>query len=223
MSANKATATVIERVNIPKPAYFVGSNVLVHPSKREVPVAKALKDMTPEELSALGIEPGKLCMPTFGSPKPKKEKKVREPKAPKIVPQKENVDPDPFMGVKFTEAHILSDEDFIRYTRKHNVHDKGMKAIFFANGGKAYLGYDTLQTAFEAMRRNILAKIAGLTPSDKPYKRVGSLLEGEHSVFNKDSYEQAQLIRVRAFELARIRNENNKWLNSPILKRKMGT
>lgn len=225
MSANKSSATVLERIRIPKPAYFAGSNVLVHPSKREVPVAKSLKDMSPEELSALGIEPGKLLMPTFGSPNPKKEKQVREPK---VKVQKEKTEPkvdipaDPFMGVKFTEAHILSNEDFIRYTRKYTIHDKGIKAIFFANGGAAYLGCDTLQTAFEAMRRNILAKIAGLTAASMPYKRVNQL-EGEHHVFNEKAYEQSMLIRARAFELARIRSENSKWLNTPILKRKLGT
>lgn len=221
MSALKSAATVIERVSIPKPAYFAPPQALVHPSKREVVVAKSLKDMSADELAALGIEPGKLLLPVFGGKKvreqkEKKEKPKKEKSAKQPEEKKEIVSSDPFMGVKFTEAHILSDEDFIRFTRKHNIHDKGMKAIFFANGGKAYTGYETLQTAFEAMRRNVLAKLAGLTAGE-PYKRVREI-EGEHHVFNAGTYAEAQLIRERARELARIRESNAKWMLKPIRK-----
>lgn len=196
----------------PKPAFIDPPKALVFPTKRDTTPAKSLAE--------LGM--GKLFLPKFGSDlkKPKKEKVVKE-KTEKVAKEKlakVETPSDPFMGVKFTEAHILSDAEFIKATRApFNIHSKGAKALFFANGGAAYLGHDCLQGSFEAMRGNILAKLAGLTPGE-PYKRVGIKLVGEHHVFNKGTYEQAQLLRVRAYEVARFREENYNWLNASIRK-----
>jgi hypothetical protein len=205
-----AAAKQEEVVVLPKPTFIDPPKALVFPTKRDTTPAKSLTE--------LGM--GKLFLPKFGSdlkkPAKVKSEKVAKEKVEKTA--KVETPSDPFMGVKFTEAHILSDADFIKFTRApFNIHSKGAKALFFANGGSAYLGHSTLQGSFEAMRGNILAKLAGLTAGE-PYKRVGIKLVGEHHVFNKGTYEQAQLLRTRAYELARIREENYNWLNVPVRK-----
>ncbi len=213
-----------EVVTVPKTPYFAAPNALVHPTKREVVIHKSIKSMTAEELAAMGFQPGKLFLPCF-TPQEKKEKREKVAKAEKVAKEKvvkaksEKVviPADPFMGVKFTEAHVLSDIEFIKATRApFNIHSKGAKALFFANGGAAYLGHDCLQGSFEAMRGNILAKLAGLTPG-QPYMRI-QRLEGEHVVFNAGTYHQANLIRERAREEAHRRSENSKWMCTPIRK-----
>ncbi len=210
-----AAAKQEEVVVHPKPAFIDPPKALVFPTKRDTTPAKSLAE--------LGM--GKLFLPKFGgidkpakvkSEKVAKEKGEKVPKGEKIA--KVETPSDPFMGVKFTEAHILSDAEFIKATRApFNIHSKGAKALFFANGGAAYLGHDCLQGSFEAMRSNILAKIAGLTPGE-PYKRVGIKLVGEHVVYNANTYEKAQMLRAQAYELARIREENYNWLNVPVRK-----
>lgn len=217
-------ASIQEVITVPKTPYFAAPNALVHPTKREVVVHKSIKNMTADELAAMGFQPGKLFLPSF-TPKEKKEKKEKVAKAEKVAKEKvvkaksekTAIPSDPFMGVKFTEAHILSDAEFIKYTRApFNIHSKGAKALFFANGGAAYLGHDCLQGSFEAMRGNILAKIAGLTAGE-PYKRI-QRLEGEHVVFNAGTYEQAIRIRETARRLAQIKADNYKWMGEPIRK-----
>jgi hypothetical protein len=211
-----AAAKQEEVIVHPKPAFIDPPKALVFPTKRDTTPAKSL--------SELGM--GKLFLPKFGSdldkPAKVKKEKVAKEKIEKVAKQKGTPavpgPTDPFMGVVFTEAHILSDVEFIKATRApFNIHSKGAKALFFANGGAAYLGHSTLQGSFEAMRQNILAKLAGLTAGE-PYKRVGTKLIGEHHVFNKGTYEQAQLLRTRAYEVARIREENYNWLNAPLRK-----
>ncbi len=205
-----AAAKQDEAIVYPKAAFIDPPKALVFPTKRDTTPAKSLAE--------LGM--GKLFLPKFGSDKPAKVKseKVKAEKAAKVKVEKVEVVSDPFFGVRFTEAHILSDVDFIKYTRApFNIHSKGAKALFFANGGSAYLGHDCLQGSFEAMRQNILAKLAGLTAGET-YKRVGTKLTGVHNVFNAGSYEKAQRIRENAREIARIREENHNWLHLPIRK-----
>jgi len=186
-----AGTSIQEVVIVPKPAYI------------EPPAAWAQPVITP-----------KLSLPVFGGvkvklPKEKREKKEKGGKKSKAIAPPA----DPFMGVRFTEAHILSDIEFVKATRApFNVHSKGGKALFFANGGVAYLGCDTIQTAFESMRRNILAKIAGLTPGEE-YKRIRDM--GDNHVFNGSTYVASQLIRDKAREQARIQEENVCWMRMP--------
>lgn len=79
-------------------------------------------------------------------------------------------------AVKYCEAHILSDADFIKHTRSLSITDKGAIQLLVANGGKKYLDQGLLPAqAWDLLRKE---KMAALVPPpnrsfDKHQKKSG--------------------------------------------------
>lgn len=200
--SNVATAvSTNDRFQSPRPAYVPPSNPLIAPTlKREETKPLIRKD--PDLV---------IHLPTHNPKKERKSAKKSEKSAPK----------DPLANIKlaekprFTMAHVLSDEEFIKYTVGRTFADKGMKALFYANGGFTLEGkYATPQLAFDALRAAKIAALKGVEPAE--YKRVNRL-EGEHKVYVPGgTFEDTKRVRERATEVAKMRADNQQWLGVPV-------
>lgn len=196
-----------DRFNAPKPKFFVPSKALIPTdgsfrSEKGALPAKPLNDRAP--LPALNL-------PSFGN-QVRKETKARAKAEPKEI-----VIPQPM--IKWGPEHICTDEAFIVKTRAHNIHDPGVKELFMANGGAEIVDhYDTIAQAFDALRRYKAAKLAGqlegIDENTPMYERVTRFASHSISVFVPGLYENTQRVREHARETARIRGENEAWLNS---------
>lgn len=191
-----------------RPATFEGKkNTFIAPSKplvaptlkRDVVIAKSLKD--------LGQVPNVnlvKCAPV------KEGASKRKAIAEKVIAPAPKAPSKP----TFTEAHVLSDEMFIIHTRGMNVHDKGGKNLFFANGGGEIVHlYSTLAFAWEALRQSKLSRIAGVKAG--AYRRHNHIDLNTHQVYRSPLHADPS-VRQRAIEDARIRQADDKWLASAV-------
>ncbi len=196
--------SIIERIRMPRPTFVPPTNPMITPTlKREVPIGVPLNrtPLPPLNLPSFG---GKLSP---SKPRASKEK-VIAPVAKGTI-------------VSYTSEDVCSDENFIMRTRAHTIHDPGMKALFFANGGVAmYQDYDTLAQAFDALRRTKMMLIAGLTPAKSPYERVPRLANQDITIYVPGKSVE-ETIREREGERteARRRQANQEWLAQPLTKK----
>ena len=198
-----------------RPATFEGKkNVFIAPSKplvamtlkRDVVISKSLKE--------LGQIPN---VNTIDCPKVQdgtgKRKKIAENASASASAPKGLIKPT------FTEAHVLSDQLFITYTSKMSIHDKGGKALFYANGGGEIVHlHTTLAFAWEALRKQKLSSIMGIKPSHKPYSRADVIDMTRFQVYRSPLQRDPHL-RSRAREEAVTRAQDQLWLRSNEAKR----
>lgn len=192
-----------------RPAPFEGrKNGFVQPSrplivptlKREAPIAKSLKELG--QVPNVNIV---KCAPV------KEGASKRKAIAEKVIAP---VAVSPSPSHWFTEAHMLSDVLFITYTRGMTVHDKGGKALFYANGGGEIQHlHATLAYAWDALRHGKIAKIAGVKAGE--YQRHNHIDMDTHQVYRSPLHADP-IARARAIEDARMRHADEKWLASAI-------
>lgn len=187
-----------------KNAFIAPSKPLVAPTlKRDVVISKSLKELG--QIPNVNLV---TCPPMKeGSAKRKAiANKVTTPVASKLS-----------WKPTFTEAHVLSDELFITYTRGMTVHDKGGRSLFYANGGGEIVHlHATLAFAWEALRKSKIAKLAGVKGAE--YKRHNHIDLSTHQVYVSPLHADP-MVRQRAVEEARQRRDTEQWLNSAIGKK----
>lgn len=191
-----------------RPAPFEGKkNGFIAPSKplivptlrRDVAVSKSLADLG--QVANVNLI---KCAPV------QEDKPKRRSNAAKVVPVVTVVT----QRITWTQAHVLSDELFITYTRGMTVHSKGGMNLFMANGGAEIKDlHATLAFAWEALRKGKLSKLAGVTAGE--YRRHNPINPNTHHVY-RSPLQQDPYVRARAIEESRSRQSDEQWLSSAL-------
>lgn len=212
------------RFQAPKPVFQPPSKGLInYNQKREVPVAKSLKELGQiPHVTTLIVEEKKS--------KPSKLKLDKKDNKP--VAKSRYVPP-------FGPEDIVSDAEYIKLTRSFchatigegtsmyegvNLSDAKTLRLFFANGGaeKDSDGvmfvdkFDTLANAFDALRLDKLARLSGLKATE--YKRYTQMDMRDKSVYSSHLEKQYSFVnKVRAREEAEVRSKSETWRDSGMM------
>lgn len=203
MGDQDKAVTAEERFTMPRKAFIA-------PSKPLIDLGKKKEVTEPVDLSKLPT----LHLPTFGNKVA--EKKVREKKSR----EKQEVNYGP--PVVWGPEHVVTDEEFIIRTRAYSIHDDGIKELFYANGGADIVAlYETIATAFDALRRYKMAKLSGIlddVTADTPeWQRVINYASHDIKLYVSGTQAEAQVIRERALQVAEKQRQDEEWMNEPLI------